>query len=160
MWEVQAMAVNMQVAAFPVDSQKLRSYMYWYHFWFWLLLALPTLGMLLPVWLVWALGVGHWYAAEFTRLFVAGLEDKRIRIHHGVVFQNRKAIPLDRITDVLISQGFLERRMGICQIRIQTAGTGAQGTYEGVIYAIPASQADAVQDQIIAARDRYSERSS
>src|SRR5688572_29737750 len=110
--------------ALPVDAKKLGVYIYWLYFWIWLLLGAVTFGVLLPVWILWVLGFGHWYSTEFVKLYSVELQDKRLRINHGVVFQKRKAIPLDRITDVLISQGFLERRMEICQVRIQTAGTG------------------------------------
>jgi uncharacterized membrane protein YdbT with pleckstrin-like domain len=146
--------------SFPVDRGRLAPYIYWSWFWMLLFIGVGTFGVALPLWLCWILGAGSWYARRFVELYTAGLQDKRVRIHHGVVFQKRKAIPLDRVTDVLISQGFLERRMGVCQVRIQTAGTGNQGTAEGVILAVPQAQADEVQDGIIAARDRYAERST
>lgn len=147
--------------SFPVDYDKLQRYIYWYGFWWTLLVfVLPTFGMGLPFWLVWVIGFCPWYARSYSQFYAASLEQKRIRINHGVVFQKRKAIPLDRVTDVLISQGFLERRMNIGQIRIQTAGTGVQGGAEGVILALPIDAVDDVQEQIIEARDRYSERSA
>lgn len=148
------------VQPFPVDRGRLGPYTYWSWFWALLLISVGTLGIGSPLWLFWILGGGSWYARRFVELYAAGLQDKRLRIHHGVVFQKRKAIPLDRVTDVLISQGYLERRMGLCQVRIQTAGTSHQGTAEGVILAVPHEQADDVQEAIIAARDSYAERST
>jgi membrane protein YdbS with pleckstrin-like domain len=150
---------NGDTTVLPVDAQKLESYVYWAHFWLSLFLSAVSFGMLLPIWIVWVAGLGRWYSREFVKFYSVGLQAKRLRINHGVVFQKRKAIPLDRITDVLIRQGFLERRMGICQVRIHTAGTGMHGSFEGMVLAIPESQGEVVQDQIIAARDRYSERS-
>ena len=145
---------------FPVDMGRLGRYIFWYNFWLLLGMGVITFGVVLPAWLFWILGFGFWYSHRFVGLYSARLQNKRIRISHGVIFQKRKGIPLDRVTDVLISQGFLERRMGICQVRIQTAGTGTHHTAEGVILAIPQHQVDAIQDKIIDARDQYSERST
>lgn len=145
-------------ATIPIEEERLRGYLWWSGFWVLLLLILFPPFIL--AWIAWILGWGRWYARRYVELYSARLEEKRIRIRQGVIVQRNKAIPLDRVTDVLISQGFLERRFGLCQIRIQTAGTGAAGVAEGTVPGLLPEAAERLQEQIIEARDRYSERSS
>lgn len=80
------------------------------------------------------------------------LDDKTLRAEQGVVFLSRKAIPLDRITDIHLFQGPLMRFCGIWAMHVQTAGTG-MGTPEVTLYAV--LRPEEVREEILAARDAY-----
>lgn len=125
-----------------------------YLFWLQLLviglagLCLFGIGILLAV--IFALTLGRWLPKKQAGALRYWLDGSTIRIDQGVFFLKRKAIPLDRVTDVVLSQGPLMRRFGIWALQIQTAGTGHQ-LAEGVLYGV--KDPEAVRDELLAARD-------
>lgn len=74
-----------------------------------------------------------------------------MRVDQGVFFLKRKAIPLDRVTDIVMAQGPLMRMCGIWGLQVQTAGTGQQ-TAEAILYGV--LDPETVRDQLLAARDK------
>ena len=79
------------------------------------------------------------------------LDGGTLRINQGFIFLQRKAIPLDRVTDIVLAQGPLARHYGVWNMKVQTAGTGQQmpeGTLVGVV------DAEAARDLILKRRDR------
>jgi len=74
-----------------------------------------------------------------------------LRVDKGVLFKSRKAIPLDKITDLELVQGPLLRALGMWTIKVQTASTGLQ-TPEATLIGV--SDPEQVRDEIMAARDK------
>jgi putative membrane protein len=96
----------------------------------WILGAGVVLGIL------WYLAIGPWVHRRQAEALRYRLEGGTLRIDQGFIFLQRKSIPLDRVTDVVLVQGPLARHFGVWQMRIQTAGAGHQmpeGSMVGVV---------------------------
>jgi putative membrane protein len=79
------------------------------------------------------------------------LDGSVLRIEEGVVVVRKKAIPLERITDLELRQGPLLAFCGIWVLRVQTAGSsGKNGAAEASLYGL--SSPEEVRDQLLAAR--------
>jgi len=92
---------------FEIDRDKLYRFLrYW------------TLAFLIPKF-------GRWWPRKFLETLEYRLDAGTLHVCQGVFFRRRKAIPVERITDVVLYQGPIMRRFfGIWWLRIQTAGTG------------------------------------
>jgi uncharacterized membrane protein YdbT with pleckstrin-like domain len=84
------------------------------------------------------------------------IDGTTLRIDQGVVVRKFKSIPLDRVTDIQMTQGPLMRACGIWSLQVQTAG-GAQQAPEGTIWG--ACDPESVRDTIMAIRDKAAFRS-
>ncbi|MEM7116109.1 MAG: PH domain-containing protein [Chloroflexota bacterium] len=91
-----------------------------------------------------------WYVRHFVRSLNYQLADNVLHIEEGVFTYQRKAIPLDRVTDIRLVQNLLMRWVGIWKIQVQTAGVG-QMQAEGVLWA--AESAETVRNELLAARE-------
>ncbi|HDZ22193.1 hypothetical protein LCGC14_0489860 [marine sediment metagenome] len=112
------------VIEIPIQREQLQRYMFVRGALSLLLLSVMTYGIgfiVLVIYLV-------WYGKYWTRRWVPTLsyrvEGSVLHIEGGVFFRKSKAIPLERITDLVISEGPLMRRYGIRELRVQTAGRG------------------------------------
>lgn len=76
------------------------------------------------------------------------LEGKTLCVDAGFIILSRKAIPLDRITDMNLTRGPLMAMCGIWSIQIQTAGSQWP---EATLYGL--EDPEKVRDLLIAARD-------
>lgn len=117
-----------------------------------LLVSLFTLGLWLPVLLAWVLGLGAWYAAQRAQELDYRLLGGRILVRDGVFTKVRRTIPLDRITDISLNQGIVDRWFGLWRLGIQTAGSG-QPAAEGVVYGLVDPKG--FRAEILAQRDRW-----
>jgi len=93
----------------------------------WSLLLLGMLGFyfglgILLAWLFYY-KIGHRFCLRWVNALRYRLEGDILRVDSGVLFLQRKSIPLERITDVALVQGLLLRHFGIWRMRIQTAGS-------------------------------------
>jgi len=94
--------------------------------------------------------LGPWLSRKQSQALHYWLEGGTLRVDQGVFFLKRKAIPLDRVTDVVLAQGPLMKLCGVWELRVQTAGMG-QGVPEAALYGL--SEPEAVRDMLLAARD-------
>jgi putative membrane protein len=101
---------------------------------------------------IYALTLGPWLSRAQAAALCYWLEGFTLRIDSGVFFLKRKSIPLDRVTDVVLSQGPLLRFCKIWRLDIQTAGAGAQNRAEGCLFGV--LNPESVRDRLIAARDQ------
>lgn len=117
--------------------------------------ALRWLGIH-AVWmgLVWLLSLVYiyWYTKQFVNGLQYELDGDTVRINEGVFTLQRKAIPLDRITDIMLTQGVIMRWFGIWQLDVQTASLGSMGGPEGTLYGI--AEPKHVRDTLLAARSQ------
>jgi membrane protein YdbS with pleckstrin-like domain len=94
-----------------------RRYMLIYVAW-WLLISV----IFSPLILIWVLGPGQWWAAEYFRKLKCELDDKVLSFRKGILFQVEKTIPLENIQDVTFIEGPLLRQFNLSLLRIETAG--------------------------------------
>jgi uncharacterized membrane protein YdbT with pleckstrin-like domain len=99
---------------------------------------------------------GRWWAQEYLNTLEYRLDAGTLHVSYGVFFRRRKAIPTERITDVVVYQGPVMRQFfEIWLLRIQTAGTGSampEATLMGLVHL------EEARDAILAARNGRSGR--
>jgi putative membrane protein len=75
-----------------------------------------------------------------------------IRIDSGFLSRTSRAIPFDRVTDVDIEQGPLQRLLGLAQVKFETGASAGGKEEEGVLHTISLERAEALRDHIRARR--------
>jgi putative membrane protein len=58
------------------------------------------------------------------------LTERSLNVRRGFMFKVQKNIPLDKITDLAVNEGPVLRYLGLCSLKIETAG-GGQGDSMG-----------------------------
>ncbi len=120
--------------------------------------------------LVWMGSQGRWWlvaviAAASLVVSVGGLlirwlrleyrvGEHEIRIDSGLFERNSRAIPFDRIQDVDIEQGPVQRLLGLAQVRFETGA--AAGANDGILHTISLERAEALRKLVRANRTRTS----
>lgn len=114
------------------------------------LLIVTVVGILfLPIWLF----LGWWWSGRYFQSFQCDLTERRLRIRRGVIFRKDKTIMLDKIQDMSLQHGPIQRWMGITTLEVETAGNnGPQGKADAKLTGIVDAQA--FQEAVIAQRDR------
>ncbi|KAJ3253026.1 hypothetical protein HK103_001036, partial [Boothiomyces macroporosus] len=82
------------------------------------------------------------------------VDEKRIHFKVGWFNKEDKLIPLDRIQDVNIIQGFTHRMFGVSQIDIQTAGNSGQNSTGAEASLIAPIDPHVVRREIMERRDK------
>jgi putative membrane protein len=108
---------------FPIQRDAVISYLYWQAL-IQAAVLVPVFGLGIVLGLVWHFWLGRWLPQRQAAAMRYWLDGPTLRVDGGVYFLHRKAIPLDRITDLVLVQGPLMRMFGIWGLRVQTAGTG------------------------------------
>ena len=80
------------------------------------------------------------------------LTSRSINIKKGVLFKTQKNIPLDKITDLAVKEGPVLRAMGLCSLKIETAG-GGQGSNMGEATLVGVMDALEFRDTVLKQRD-------
>lgn len=104
----------------------------------------PGLGLLILVGLVASTAIGillHWWRLSYT------VGDDEVRIDSGIVSRTRRILPFDRVEDVSIEQGPLQRVFGVAKVTLETGGSAA-GKEEGVLGAVRLERAQALRDHV------------
>lgn len=114
------------VIEIPIQCEQLQRYMFVRGALSLLLLSAMTFGVGLIFLAIYLLWYGPWWTRAWVQTLSYRVEGSVLHVAGGVFFKKFKAIPLERITDVIISQGPILRRYGLYDIRVQTAGTGQQ----------------------------------
>ena len=114
------------------------------------ILLITVIGIpILPVWLF----VGWWWAGRYFSSIQCDLTERRLRIRRGVIFRKDKTIMLDKIQDMSLQHGPIQRWFGITTLEVETAGgSGTQGQADAKLTGIV--DAHAFQEAVIAQRDR------
>jgi putative membrane protein len=81
----------------------------------------------------------------------AELTDRSLHLRKGVWFKVDKTIPLDKIQDVALHHGPVMQSLGLCTLRVETAGGSAQGTADAMLTGVV--DAEAFRDAILEQRD-------
>ena len=135
---------------FAVQRKPVARYFYWIQIVMIVVVGVWFCGAGIPLALLYGLTLGLWLPRRQAEALRYWLEGTTLRVDHGVFFLRRKAIPVDRITDVVLAQGPLMKLCGIWEVRIQTAGTG-QTTPEACLYGL--TEPEAARDRLLMARD-------
>jgi len=78
-----------------------------------------------------------------------------IRIDHGLLSRTHRSIPFDRVQDVDITQGPLQRLLGLAKVTFETGGGSAKrGAEEGVLQTITLERAQQIRSLIRSRRPR------
>lgn len=84
----------------------------------------------------------------------ATLSEKKLFVKRGILVRTEKTIPLDKITDVGLTQGPLMRLFGIHQLSFETAGQSGTGALVSLIGVVDAQQ---FREAILAQKERLAE---
>ncbi len=136
---------------FAVQRKAAARYFYWMQIIMIVVVGVWFCGAGIPLALLHALTLGLWLPRKQAEALRYWLDGTTLRVDHGVFFLKRKAIPLERITDVVLAQGPLMKLCGIWELRVQTAGTG-QATPEACLYGL--TEPEAARDRLLTARDK------
>jgi membrane protein YdbS with pleckstrin-like domain len=115
----------------PVDVPAVARYFFWMH----LLFLIPGYGR-------------RWARLQAERLSYC-VEGETLRADSGLIWFQRKSVPLNKITDINLTQGPVARRVGFWVLSINTAGS-PRPYPEVVIYgpADPEGARDALLERI------------
>jgi putative membrane protein len=90
-------------------------------------------------------------AGKMLDAMSARLLERKLVVKRGIVFVVEKSIPLEKITDVALSQGPIMRLFGIYQLSFETAGQSAAGA---LVSLIGINDADAFREAILKQKDK------
>jgi putative membrane protein len=108
----------------------------------------PLLGVMILGGMVISTLIGlalHWWRFSFR------VGHDAIRIDSGILNRNQRTIPFDRVADVSIAQGPLQRLFGTARVTLETGGSVA-GQEEGLLDGIALHRAEALRDFVRARR--------
>jgi membrane protein YdbS with pleckstrin-like domain len=89
-----------------------------------------------------------WWMSAFYRTADYRFTDDEIEYRRGVFFQQKTTVPYNRITNVGVSQGPIQRLVNVGSVGIHTAGYGGQTGAELTIGGL--GDFEAIKDQILA----------
>ena len=136
---------------FPIQREEVARYFFWWHI---LVILLPTIlwfgaGILFAI--IYAFTVGKWLPKKESAALRYWLDGSTLRVDQGLYFLRRKAIPLDRISDINLAQGPLLRHFGLWMLKIQTAGAGGRSSPEAILVGL--ENPEQVRDELLEARN-------
>lgn len=100
--------------------------------------------------------LAQWYWSRYYAHLRVRLTTRDLEVHRGILVQEDKSIPLEKITDLAVFQGPIMRRMGLKGIKVETAG---QSTAAGALVSIIGiDDTDDFRDRVLAQRDRITDR--
>ena len=96
------------------------------------LVGIPLIPIVaLIIWIV----AGRMLAAMSAQLL-----ERKLVVKRGVFFKEEKSIPLEKITDVGLSQGPLMRLFGLYRLSFETAGQSGHGALVSLLGVVDASE--------------------
>ena len=107
--------------------------------------ALMVMATLFAVFSLGALCV-RWLKLEYR------VGSHEIRIDSGFLHRTSRAIPFDRVTDVDLEQGPIQRLLGLAKVKLETGASGGGKEEEGVLHTISLARAEALREHIRARR--------
>lgn len=81
------------------------------------IVGIPLLPLVVPV--------AFWWARRFVARLTCRLTAETVDIEKGLLFRKELTIPLDRIQDISLREGPVQRYLGLASLRFETAGGGA-----------------------------------
>ena len=110
------------------------------------LVGIPLIPIVaLIIWLV---------AGRMLKAMSAVLLERKLVVKRGVFFKEEKSIPLEKITDVGLSQGPLMRLFGLYRLSFETAGQSGHGALVSLLGVVDASE---FREAILTQKDNLAE---
>lgn len=91
------------------------------------------------------------FSDRILKAMSATLLDRKLVVKKGILFVVEKSIPLEKITDVALSQGPIMRLFGLYGLSFETAGQSAQGA---LVSLIGVNDAAGFREAILAQKDK------
>lgn len=91
-------------------------------------------------------------SSRMLKAMSAELTERKLVVKRGVLFKVEKSIPLEKITDVAMSQGPLMRAMGLYSLSFETAGQSGQGA---LVSMLGIEDAAGFREAILTQKDNY-----
>ena len=135
---------------FEIQRPQVRRYFYWSSTLMLSIIGICMWGVGIVVAIVYALTFAHWLSRKQAQVLDYRLYETNLFVHQGVFFIKRKNIPLDRVTDIVLTQGPLLRHFDLWRLDIQTAGSGQQRA-EAYLYGL--NNPEQTKEIILNARD-------
>jgi membrane protein YdbS with pleckstrin-like domain len=107
-------------------------------------LALPPGVLALPALLILAY-LALWSPPRRYRAWGYAIDGEHLRVHRGVWTRVQTLVPLDHVQHIDVSQGPVERLLGICSLVLHTAGTLHS---QIVVPGLTRRTAEAIRDEI------------
>ena len=145
------MSVQPEPDGYRLQRDAVARYLLWLQTLIILLTSIWIFGLGIVLALIYFFTIGTWLPQQQATALRYWLDGSTLRVNQGVYFLKRKAIPLDRVTDVMLAQGPLLRHFGIWTLNIQTAGAGGQVVAEAILVGLESPEA--VRDELLRARD-------
>ena len=79
-----------------------------------------------------ALTLALWWPGLCYRGWRYRLTEQALELRHGVVFLRRSVVPYFRVQHVDVSQGPVERALGLARLKVHTASAGTDASLPGV----------------------------
>ncbi|MDC8830768.1 PH domain-containing protein [Alteromonas gilva] len=103
-------------------------------------IGIPLLIISIPVFL--------FICGKMLAAMSATLTERKLVVKRGIWFTEEKSIPLDKITDVSMSQGPLMKLFGLYRLAFETAGQSSQGALVSLVGIVDAADfREAILDQ-------------
>ncbi|MGS0537305.1 PH domain-containing protein [Pseudoalteromonas sp. SaAl2] len=110
------------------------------------LVGIPLIPIVaLIIWLV---------AGRMLKAMSAVLLERKLVVKRGVFFKEEKSIPLEKITDVGLSQGPLMRLFGLYRLSFETAGQSGHGA---LVSLLGVENASVFREAILTQKDNLAE---
>ncbi len=68
----------------------------------------------------------HWRIKRYFDTLECVLTERNLKFNKGALFRSEKTIPLGKITDMTLNDGPVMRWLGICSLKVETAGGSVQ----------------------------------
>lgn len=102
-------------------NPSIRSYLFWYGVF---MCVITVAGIFfLPFYLL----MGYYFINNYFDRLECELTTRSLRFKKGFIFHTEKTIPLDKIQDLTFKEGPLLKAFGLSILKVETAGTSAQG---------------------------------
>ncbi len=111
--------------------------------------GIPLLILSIPLFL--------FLSGKMLKAMSATLTDRKLVVKRGIWFTEEKSIPLDKITDVSMSQGPLMKLFGLRRLAFETAGQSSQGALVSLVGIIDAAD---FREAILNQKENVNSRSS
>lgn len=98
-------------------------------------------------------GAIHWIMFRYT------LTERELVIRSGVISQQERVVPLERIQSVDLEEAPLERILGIVRVRVETAATGSHEA-KSEMHSLGRDDAQALRSQLVTARQHGADTGS
>lgn len=105
---------------------------------FWILLSTATI-VLIPFLIFIIIGVLI-FAQKILDAMSAELFERKLVVKRGILFKAEKSIPLEKITDVGLTQGPLMRAFSLYRLDFETAGQSGAGALVSMLGIVDAKQ--------------------